>query len=64
MKLPHTSLEAKHLPVMINEVVEICNPKNGGNFMDCTFGAGGYSKEILKYKNAKVVALDRDIKSR
>ena len=24
---------------------KICNPKNGGNFMDCTFGAGGYSKE-------------------
>ena len=60
MKLPHTSLEAKHLPVMIDEVIKICNPKNGGNFMDCTFGAGGYSKEFLKFQNAKVVAFDRD----
>ena len=60
MKLPHTSLEAKHLPVMIDEVVKICNPKNGGNFMDCTFGAGGYSKEFLKYQAAKIVAFDRD----
>ena len=60
MKLPHTSLEGKHLPVMIDEVVKICNPKNGGNFMDCTFGAGGYSKEFLKFQNAKVVAFDRD----
>ena len=60
MKLPHTSLEGKHLPVMINEVIKICNPKNGGNFMDCTFGAGGYSKELLKFRETKVVALDRD----
>ena len=50
MKLPHTSLEGKHLPVMIDEVIKICNPKNGGNFMDCTFGAGGYSKELLKFQ--------------
>ena len=45
---------------MIDEVVKICNPKNGGNFMDCTFGAGGYSKEFLKFQEAKVVAFDRD----
>tara|TARA_Y100000591_G_scaffold331842_1_gene367036 strand:+ start:997 stop:2004 length:1008 start_codon:yes stop_codon:yes gene_type:complete len=60
MKLPHTSLEEQHLPVMINEVLDICNPKNGGNFLDCTFGGGGYSSAILKFQNAKVVALDRD----
>ena len=60
MKLPHTSLEGKHLPVMIDEVVKICNPKNGGIFMDCTFGAGGYSKEFLKFNKTKVVAFDRD----
>ena len=39
---------------------KICNPNNGGNFMDCTFGAGGYSKEFLKFNKTKVVALDRD----
>ncbi len=60
MKLPHTSLEGKHLPVMIDEVIQICNPKYGGNFMDCTFGGGSYSKELLKFKGTKVVALDRD----
>ena len=60
MKLSHTSLEGKHLPVMIDEVIKICNPKNGGNFMDCTFGAGGYSKELLKFQGTQVVALDRD----
>ena len=60
MKSPHTSLEGKHLPVMIDEVVKICNPKNGGIFMDCTFGAGGYSKEFLKFQETQIVAIDRD----
>ena len=58
MKLHIT--EGKHLPVMIDEVIKICNPKKGGNFMDCTFGAGGYSTELLKFEETKVVALDRD----
>ena len=60
MKLPQKSLEGNHLPVMIEEVTKLCNPKNGGNFMDCTFGAGGYSKALLKFKDAKIIALDRD----
>jgi len=64
MKLPHTSLEAKHLPVMLNQVLEICNSKNGGIFMDCTFGAGGYSNELLKLQQTKIIALDRDKESK
>jgi len=60
MKSPHTSLEGKHLSVMIDEVLKICNPKNGGIFMDCTFGAGGYSKEFLKFQETQIVAIDRD----
>ena len=50
-----------HYPVMLDEVLKICNPINGGNFIDCTFGYGGYSKAILSFPNTKVVALDRDI---
>ena len=60
MKLPHISLEELHLPVMIDEVLEICNPRKGGKFMDCTFGAGGYSKEFLKFQKTKIIAFDRD----
>ena len=57
----HTSsLEFSHFPVMLNEILEISLPLNGGNFIDCTFGGGGYSKEILKFPNTKVLALDRD----
>ena len=60
MNVPNSLLELSHYPVMMNEVVKICNPKKGGSFVDCTFGGGGYSKELLKFPNTKVIALDRD----
>ena len=59
----HTSsLELSHFPVMLNEVINICSPSKGGNFIDCTFGGGGYSKELLKFSKTIVKGLDRDSK--
>ena len=49
-----------HQPVLLNEVIDIITPQNGGTYIDCTFGQGGYSKKILEYPNTKVVAIDRD----
>ncbi len=57
---PSTSPEITHYPVMLNEVTKICSPNNGGTFIDCTFGGGGLSKNILKFNNTKVLAFDRD----
>jgi len=54
------NLEKKHFPVLLNELISIISPLYGGTFIDCTFGQGGYSKEILKTKSNKVIALDRD----
>ena len=53
----------KHYPVLLNELISIITPQHGGTFIDCTFGQGGYTKEILKYQNTKVIGLDRDINS-
>ena len=53
----------KHYPVLLNEIISVITPQHGGTFIDCTFGQGGYTKEILKYDNTKVIALDRDIES-
>ena len=36
----------KHYPVLLNEIISIITPQHGGTFIDCTFGQGGYSKEI------------------
>jgi len=56
-----SSLENTHFPVMLDEVIQICNFINKDQiFIDCTFGGGGYSKELLKFPNVEVIALDRD----
>lgn len=59
-----STLDATHFPVMINEVIETCRPIEGGLYVDCTFGGGGYTKELLKFPNTKVIALDRDKNAR
>jgi 16S rRNA (cytosine1402-N4)-methyltransferase len=50
---------ARHVPVMIEEVVHFLAPGAGGVFIDGTFGAGGYSAAILA-SGASVIAIDRD----
>ena len=54
MKTQKSSLETPHFPVMLSEIIQISSPKEGGLFIDCTFGGGGYSKEILKFKKTNV----------
>ena len=49
-----------HYPVLLNEVINIITPQNGGTFIDCTFGQGGYSKKILEYPNTKAIATDKN----
>ena len=60
MKTQKSSLEFSHFPVMLSEIIEISSPLKGGLFIDCTFGGGGYSKELLKFPNTQVIGLDRD----
>ncbi|WP_347938887.1 16S rRNA (cytosine(1402)-N(4))-methyltransferase RsmH [Rickettsia oklahomensis] len=49
-----------HIPVMLNEMLANLAPKDGESYLDCTFGAGGYSKAILESCKCYVIALDRD----
>ena len=58
-----TSKMQKHYPVLLKEIISIISPQYGGTFIDCTFGQGGYSKEILQFNQTKVIALDRDSES-
>ena len=51
----------KHYPVLLKEIIRVIIPQRGGTFIDCTLGQGGYTNEILKYKNTNVIGLDRDI---
>jgi 16S rRNA (cytosine1402-N4)-methyltransferase len=51
---------ARHIPVLVRPVVEHLNIRNGGLYIDGTFGAGGYARAILAAADCKVLALDRD----
>ena len=53
-----------HYPVLLKEVLSIISPQNGGTFIDCTFGQGGYSRKILQFPKTKVIAFDRDQNSK
>ena len=55
--------KVKHYPVLLKEIISIITPQYGGTFIDCTFGQGGYTREILKNKNNKVIGFDRDSES-
>jgi 16S rRNA (cytosine1402-N4)-methyltransferase len=41
-------------------VVEHLQPRDGGIYIDGTFGAGGYSRALLEAADCRVLALDRD----
>lgn len=52
--------EAPHIPVMLAEVCEYMAPKDGGVYVDGTFGAGGYTRALLDMVDCRVIAIDRD----
>lgn len=55
-----TDVRQKHIPVMLKEVLENLAPRDGGLYVDATFGNGGYSEAILKAADCRVIAIDRD----
>ena len=53
--------DKEHDSVLLKESVDSLDVKDGGIYLDCTFGAGGHSEEILnRCENCKVIGLDRD----
>lgn len=49
----------KHIPVLLNDVLEMLGDIHGRTIVDCTFGAGGYTRAFLE-RGANVIAFDRD----
>ena len=55
-----TITDPDHIPVLLNEVVEGLALKDGGRYVDGTFGAGGYTVAMLNAAQCTVWAVDRD----
>lgn len=49
-----------HVPVMLDEVLAALAPRDGGVYVDATFGAGGYSRALLEAADCTVWGIDRD----
>lgn len=50
----------RHKPVMLAEMIESIVPRDGGTYIDATFGDGGYARAILEAADCSVWAIDRD----
>ncbi|MBB5048189.1 16S rRNA (cytosine1402-N4)-methyltransferase [Rhodopseudomonas rhenobacensis] len=51
---------SRHIPVLGQEAVDLLAPRDGGVYVDATFGAGGYSQMILSTPGSRVIGIDRD----
>ena len=52
----------EHTPVLLKEAIIGLSIKKGGIYLDCTFGRGGHSREILKNlgPNGRLISMDKD----
>lgn len=55
-----TPLHQRHIPVLGRQAIEMLSPRDGGIYIDATFGAGGYSRAILDVAGTRVIGIDRD----
>ena len=51
---------SQHIPVMMKEAIEALNVRDNLDYIDATFGGGGYSKEILKKADCNLLSIDKD----
>jgi 16S rRNA (cytosine1402-N4)-methyltransferase len=51
---------ARHIPVLAPRVIEYLDVRDGGVYLDGTFGAGGYTRALLAAADCRVIAIDRD----
>jgi 16S rRNA (cytosine1402-N4)-methyltransferase len=51
---------ARHIPVLARPAIEFLKIRDGGVYIDGTFGAGGYTRMMLDAANVKVIGIDRD----
>jgi 16S rRNA (cytosine1402-N4)-methyltransferase len=51
---------ARHIPVLVRRAVFWLAVREGGLYVDATFGGGGFARAILATAGARVIGIDRD----
>src|SRR5664279_3218062 len=66
MNYMRDSNPAYHIPVLLSEAMDGLNIRANGVFVDCTFGGGGHSTEILAHLNTegRLFGFDQDADAR
>jgi 16S rRNA (cytosine1402-N4)-methyltransferase len=57
---PTAGGSARHVPVLGGRAVDWLAVRDGGLYVDATFGAGGYTRAILATPGTRVIGIDRD----
>ena len=54
--------DTRHIPVLLDEVLQALSPRPGQVFVDCTLGLGGHSAALLQRvgRTGKLIAIDFD----
>ena len=57
--------EFKHIPVLLKEVIDLLNVRDGKTYVDCTLGGGGHTEALLQksqFQNPKykIIGIDAD----
>ena len=58
----HQNKHKQHVPVLLDEVLQYLDPKNGESYLDLTAGYGGHAREVLERTGSltQSVLVDRD----
>ncbi|HLI91068.1 MAG TPA: 16S rRNA (cytosine(1402)-N(4))-methyltransferase RsmH [Ktedonobacteraceae bacterium] len=56
---------SRHVPVMLEEVLQFLRPAPGGLYIDATLGGGGHTRALLEHSapDGKVLGIDTDVQA-